>query len=91
MENDQRAFFLSSIYGLLSKSTTAWLSHYYLPKTMTGYINGVMLECYFEAPCEYAQSRGTLAETKWPFDVGPPLSKSVPKQSTFVFPSFNPK
>ena len=60
-------------------------------KMKTRYINGIMLECYFEAPCEYAQSRGTLAETKWPFDVGPPLSKSVPKQSTFVFPSFNPK
>ena len=29
----------------------------------------LMLKSYFEAPCDYSQSRGTHVETKWPFDV----------------------
>ena len=56
-----------------------------IPKNEDWNINGIMLECYFEAPCEYAQSRGTLGETKWPFDVVRRPSASQSQSSQLLF------
>ena len=59
-------------------------------KMKTGSTNGIMSECYFEAPCEYAQSRGTLGETKWllmlPAESRPSSASQSPKAVNFCFP-----